>query len=52
MNLKGRDFDTYKYSAYFETNTDDIKTKLIDALWPFFPENQHHLVENDGEKIG
>jgi len=24
---------------------------IIDALWPFFPENQHHLIRNDGERI-
>ena len=24
---------------------------MIDALWPFIPENQHHLKENDQEMI-
>mmetsp|Transcript_26023 Transcript_26023/g.25245 ORF Transcript_26023/g.25245 Transcript_26023/m.25245 type:complete len:87 (+) Transcript_26023:244-504(+) len=36
---------------YFDTNSLEIKDKIIDALWPFFPENQHFLVAN-GEKIG
>jgi len=44
-------FDPYKYQSYFDTSTDDIKNRLIDALWPFFPENQHHLVENDAEQV-
>lgn len=32
-------FDINKYTVYFETNTNEIKEKIIDALWPFFPEN-------------
>ena len=44
-------FDPYKHQAYFDTSTEDIKRSLIDALWPFIPENQHHLVENDAEQV-
>ena len=32
-------FDPLKYQAYFDTNTEQIKKTLIDALWPFFLEN-------------
>ena len=42
-------FDPFKYQTYFDTTTDEIQHKLIDALWPFIPENQHHLIENDAE---
>ena len=44
-------FDPYKHQTYFDTSTEDIKRSLIDALWPFIPENQHHLVENDAEQV-
>lgn len=44
-------FDAMKYQVFFDTNTEEIKNKLIDALWPFIPENQHHLIENDAESI-
>ncbi len=44
-------FDPYKYQSFFDTNTQEIKNKLIDALWPFIPENQHHLIENDAEQV-
>ena len=32
-------FDPFKYQTYFDTNTDEIYHKLLDALWPFIPEN-------------
>ena len=32
-------FDALKYQVFFDTNTEEIKNKLIDALWPFIPEN-------------
>lgn len=32
-------FDPMKYQKYFDTNTEEIKGKLFDALWPFSPEN-------------
>lgn len=32
-------FDPYKYQTYFDTTTDEILKKLVDALWPFIPEN-------------
>lgn len=32
-------FDPLKYQVHFDTNTEEIKNKLIDALWPFLPEN-------------
>lgn len=44
-------FDPLKYQKYFDTNTEEIKRKLVDALWPFSPENQHHLVLNDCESV-
>ena len=44
-------FDPLKYQAYFDTNEVEIYNKLRDALWPFFPENQHHLKQNDQEMI-
>ncbi len=44
-------FDPFKYQTYFDTNTEEIMNKLLDALWPFFPENQHHLIENDAEQV-
>lgn len=40
-------FDAYKYTSYFETNSQEIKGKLIDALWPFLPENQHFQADNE-----
>jgi hypothetical protein len=39
-------FDLQKYDVYFETTTVEIKNNVIDALWPFFPENQSFLHEN------
>lgn len=44
-------FDIYKYQSFFDTTTDDIHNKLLDALWPFFPANQHHLIANDAEQV-
>jgi hypothetical protein len=42
-------FDPLKYQAYFDTTTAEIQNKLVDALWPFFPDKQHHLIANDAE---
>jgi hypothetical protein len=44
-------FDPLKYQAYFDTTTEEVQHKLIDAMWPFIPENQHHLIENDAESV-
>ena len=42
-------FDPYKYQVYFDTNTQNVQDKLVDALWPFIPENQLYLQKNDAE---
>ena len=44
-------FDPLKYQAYFDATEAEIYHKIRDALWPFFPENQHHLKANDQEMI-
>ena len=44
-------FDPLKYQAYFDATEAEIFHKIRDALWPFFPENQHHLKANDQEMI-
>jgi hypothetical protein len=44
-------FDPFKYQVYFDTNEKEISHKIRDAIWPFFPENQHHLKVNDQEMI-
>ena len=33
-------FDSYKYQIYFNTSTSEITSKLLNALWPFYPEDQ------------
>jgi hypothetical protein len=32
-------FDPLKYQVYFDTNTAEVQHKLVDAMWPFIPEN-------------
>jgi len=32
-------FDAYKHQSFFMASTQDIQEKLIDALWPFHPDN-------------
>ena len=44
-------FDPLKYQAYFDATEAEIFHKIRDAMWPFFPENQHHLKANDQEMI-
>lgn len=39
-------FDSDKYSGWFQTNTKDIKSKVLDAFWPFEPEKK---LKNDEE---
>jgi hypothetical protein len=41
--------DPYNYTAFFDITTDDMIKNLTDALWPFIPENQRHLVKIDSE---
>ena len=33
-------FDSYKYQIYFNTTTNEITSKLLNALWPFHPDDQ------------
>jgi len=40
-----------KYQDYFDTTTAEVHAKLYDALWPFHPANQHHLLTNDSEQV-
>ena len=44
-------FDPLKYQAFFDATEAEIFHKIRDAIWPFFPENQHHLKANDQEMI-
>ena len=44
-------FDHLKYQDYFDTTTSEVKAKIMDALWPFHPANQHHLLKNDSESV-
>mmetsp|Transcript_3361 Transcript_3361/g.5621 ORF Transcript_3361/g.5621 Transcript_3361/m.5621 type:complete len:188 (+) Transcript_3361:209-772(+) len=42
-------FDSYKYQIYFNVNTNEIKQKVIDALWPFHPDTQPSGISEDYE---
>lgn len=44
-------FDPYNYQQYFDVTESEILNKLLDALWPFIPENQHHLIKIDSESV-
>ncbi len=44
-------FDPFDYQSYFDVDEKDMIKNLIDAFWPFIPENQHHLVKIDSESV-
>ena len=33
-------FDSYNYQSYFNTSTKEITSKLLNAMWPFHPDDQ------------
>jgi len=44
-------FDHYKYAYFFNTNTKEVYDRLKDAMWPFFPQHQHHIIKPDGSRL-
>ena len=44
-------FDSYKYTSYFNVSTNEIKEKVLDALWPFHPDTQPDGIVNDYKQL-